>query len=86
MEKRSLTRTVQLVAAMCSRTIFHHRFTSSLERLPLLVLELDSSNMGALSRKSGLAKAEEDMSKFKKSDSDKEKIPDDWRPPSVYFK
>ena len=78
-------RAVQLVAAMCSRTTFHHRFTSSLKRFPLLVLELDSSNTGALSHKSGLAKAEEDKSKLTKSDSDKEKIPDDWRPPSVYF-
>ena len=32
MEKRSLMRAVQLVAAMCSRTTFHHRFTSSLKR------------------------------------------------------
>jgi hypothetical protein len=87
-EERSLTRTVQNVASLCSQVIFQNRYKRVWDQQPLLTAFVDGDTAGPIPRRGGISKIsdEERTERATKRPAVEEGIPSDWQPPKMYFK
>jgi hypothetical protein len=87
-DEKSLTRSVQTAACLCSQVIFQKRYTKVWEKQALLSSFVDGDKAGSIPRRGGISKiSDEERTELSQFATKRQSVgqDSDWQPPKTYF-